>query len=81
MTIYVSLICQLWTIQNLTLGMKTAFVCGYQTVGEIHVPALADELQRLSVTASTGKGRIIVAGAADGCHLFSSPKGYVRLQD
>ncbi len=61
--------------------MKTAFVCGYQTVGEIHVLALADELQRLSITALTGKGRIIVARAADRCPLFSTPKGYVRLQD
>ncbi len=65
---------RLWTVQEHALAAKTLFVCGCQTIEGLHVAALAEEVQRLGVTALTRKGRTTIAGTADGYHFLTFPK-------
>ena len=49
-------------------------MCGSHTVEGIHVATLADEDYRLGITALTRKGRVTIAGTADGYHFLTLPK-------
>ena len=64
---------RLWTVQEFALATKTVFVCGRHTVGGVHVAALADDFYRLGMTALTRKGRVAIAGTADGYHFLTFP--------